>query len=68
MTDQSLPHIGTAFEPPRLWAGIKATLKTWRQPDNDRRYLAQMSPHARRDLFVPTHIIEREIVKPFWRA
>ena len=68
MTDQSLPHVGTAFEYPYLWPGIKATLKAWRQRDHNRRYLAQMRPHERQDLFVPAHIIEREITRPFWRA
>ena len=60
MTDQSLPHVGTAFEYPHLWTGIKATLKAWRQRNHNRRYLAQMSPtKGRTCLFRPTSSNER---------
>ncbi|MFP6748677.1 MAG: DUF1127 domain-containing protein [Alphaproteobacteria bacterium] len=68
MTEVSLPHAKTEFALPSPWAKVKATLKTWRRRERDRRFLAQMSPYQRADINAPLSTIEREIAKPFWRA
>ena len=54
----------------RLWDDFRALgvlLLTWQQRARERRHLAEMSDHMRRDLGLSEADIFRETEKPFWR-
>ena len=56
----------------RRWGGIVATcadrLLTWMSRSRERRALAALGDHSRKDIGISAADVEAEVRKPFWRA
>ena len=59
----TLPTISAPALPPLgLWQRFRTWLAVW----NERRALAELDEHARRDLGLPEGVVAREAHRPFW--